>query len=106
MPASPRPSVRSGSPEKTSLSFPPTPSTIHVLPRIHGERACKRSRGCMKRHSEPEDTAPSLREKIIGLGERSIRKSYYPQLRQQLEEAEASRRHLEERSAALLNMLE
>jgi len=60
----------------------------------------------MKRHSEPEDMAPSLREKIIGLGERSIRKSYYPQLRQQLEEAEASRRHLEERSAALLNMLE
>jgi len=60
----------------------------------------------MKRHSEPEDTAPSLREKIIGLGERSIRKSYYPQLRQQLEEAEASRRYLEERSAALLNMLE
>lgn len=33
---------------------------------------------------------PSLRDKIIGLGERSLRKSYYPQLVRQLEETEKS----------------
>ena len=60
----------------------------------------------MKTPSDPEDTGPSLRDKIIGLGERSIRKSYYPQLRQQLEDAEKSRSQVEEKSAALLNMLE
>jgi len=49
---------------------------------------------------------PSLRDKIIGLGDRSTRKSYYPQLRQQLEHAEEDRSRLEDRSAALLNMLE
>jgi len=48
--------------------------------------------------SEPDDLS-SLRDKIIGLGERSVRKSYYPQLQQHL-------RYLEEKSAALLNMLE
>jgi PAS domain S-box-containing protein len=60
----------------------------------------------MKTPSEPVVTGPSLRDKIIGLGERSIRKSYYPQLRRQLEEAEKSRSLVEEKSAALLNMLE
>jgi PAS domain S-box-containing protein len=60
----------------------------------------------MKPPSKPDDTGSSLRDKIIGLGERSIRKSYYPQLRQQLEEAEKSRGQVEEKSAALLNMLE
>ena len=55
----------------------------------------------MKRRSESGDIGPSLRDKIIGLGERSIRKSYYPQLRQQLEETEKSRNDLEEKSAAL-----
>jgi len=47
-----------------------------------------------------------LRSKIIGLGERSLRKSYYPQLRQQLAETEESRIYLEEKSAALMNVLE
>ena len=56
--------------------------------------------------SEPEDDAPSLRGKIIGLGERSLRKSYYPQLKRQLDETEESRRQLEEKSAALLSMLD
>jgi PAS domain S-box-containing protein len=60
----------------------------------------------MKKRSESKDAPPSLRDRIIGLGERSIRKSYYPQLQQQLEEAEKSRIYLEEKSAALLNMLE
>jgi PAS domain S-box-containing protein len=60
----------------------------------------------MKRHSENTDIQPSLRDKIIGLGERSIRKSYYPQLQQKLEEVEKSRSRLQEKSVALLNMLE
>ncbi len=40
----------------------------------------------MKKPSDSSD-APrdELREKIIGLGERSLRKSYYPQLREQIE---------------------
>jgi PAS domain S-box-containing protein len=53
-----------------------------------------------------ESANSSLRDKIIGLGERSVRKSYYPELRQQLAEAEKSRSQLAEKSAALLNMLE
>ncbi|HEY8907604.1 MAG TPA: PAS domain S-box protein, partial [Rhodoferax sp.] len=60
----------------------------------------------MKPPSKSDDTGPSLRDKIVGLGERSIRKSYYPQLRQQLEEAEKNRRQVEEKSTALLHMLE
>jgi PAS domain S-box-containing protein len=60
----------------------------------------------MKKPSEPGDPRSSLRDRIIGLGERSIRKSYYPQLQQQLANTERSRCHLEEKSAALLNMLE
>ncbi len=60
----------------------------------------------MKKPSDPEIFKSSLRDKIIGLGERSIRKSYYPQLQRQLNEAEESRRQLEEKSTALQNMLE
>jgi PAS domain S-box-containing protein len=44
----------------------------------------------MKHSSDPNDRDPSLRDKIIGLGERSIRKSYYPQLVRQLDETEKS----------------
>jgi PAS domain-containing protein len=60
----------------------------------------------MSRHSENPEPPASLRNKIIGLGEQSFRKSYYPQLQQRLEEIEKSRLYSEERSAALLNMLE
>jgi PAS domain S-box-containing protein len=60
----------------------------------------------MKERSEALDVGPSLRDKIIGLGERSLRKSYYPQLLQRLAEAEESRGRLEGKSIALLNMLE
>lgn len=56
--------------------------------------------------SDSRDDRSSLRDKIIGLGEQSIRKSYYPQLQQKLEEVEKNRIYLEEKSAALLNMLE
>jgi PAS domain S-box-containing protein len=48
----------------------------------------------MKKPSHSKDAKPSLREKIIGLGERSIRKSYYPQLQQQLQKAEQARKEL------------
>jgi PAS domain S-box-containing protein len=39
----------------------------------------------MSRHSDEEPDPESQREKIIGLGELSIRKSYYPELQQQQE---------------------
>ncbi len=48
----------------------------------------------MKKHSDHDPDA-SLRDKIIGLGERSIRKSYYPQLKKQLSEMEAVQRKLD-----------
>ncbi len=60
----------------------------------------------MERHSEPDNGRSILRDRIIGLGERSLRKSYYPLLQQQLTELEQNRVYLEEKSAALLNMLE
>ncbi|HEX8988106.1 MAG TPA: PAS domain S-box protein [Rhodocyclaceae bacterium] len=44
----------------------------------------------MNKRFEDEDAAASLRDKIIGLGERSLRKSYYPQLVRQLEETAKS----------------
>ncbi len=47
----------------------------------------------MKKPSEPAENWDSLRNKIIGLGERSLRKSYYPELQRQLEAAQ----HSEER---------
>jgi|GEM_PF-1807667 len=40
----------------------------------------------MKRPSEAESTSEELRDRIIGLGERSIRKSYFPELQQKLRE--------------------
>ena len=40
----------------------------------------------MKTPSENIDDQYSLRDKIIGFGERSIRKSYYPQIQQQMED--------------------
>ena len=54
---------------------------------------------------EPDDD-PSLRGKIIGLGERSIRKSYYPQLQRQLEEIEKSRSQLEDSQARYRSLVE
>lgn len=53
----------------------------------------------MKKRSEAGDVAPSLRDKIIGLGDRSIRKSYYPQLLRQLQETERNRSSLAESEA-------
>ncbi|MDP2036982.1 MAG: PAS domain S-box protein [Ignavibacteria bacterium] len=53
----------------------------------------------MNERSDSKGNDYSIQEKLIGIGEHSFRKTYYPQLQQQLE-------YLEEKSAALLNMLE
>jgi PAS domain S-box-containing protein len=42
----------------------------------------------MKKHSEDPDDWQSKRDKIIGLGESSIRKSYYPELQKKIAELE------------------
>ncbi len=47
----------------------------------------------MKKPSELEDSREHLRQSIIGLGERSIRKSYYPELQRRI--AELERRNAE-----------
>jgi PAS domain S-box-containing protein len=44
----------------------------------------------MSRSSDETRDLDTLREKIIGLGERSFRKSYYPQLRQQIRDLQTS----------------
>jgi two-component system, sensor histidine kinase PdtaS len=46
--------------------------------------------------SDHEDNWDSIREKIIGLGEQSIRKSYYPELQQRVSELERFRALLDE----------
>ncbi len=48
----------------------------------------------MKKPSEEEVTRAKLRESIIGLGERSIRKSYYPELQQRISELEQANAEL------------
>ena len=40
----------------------------------------------MKKHSDEDPDWNSQRMKIIGLGESSMRKSYYPELQQRLDE--------------------
>lgn len=42
----------------------------------------------MNMPSDPSQTRKTMYDKIIGLGEKSIRKSYYPQLRKKLQELE------------------
>ncbi len=46
--------------------------------------------------TDPDNNWDSIREKIIGLGEQSIRKSYYPELQQRLSELERFRALLDE----------
>ncbi len=52
----------------------------------------------MKKPSE-NNVRNQLRNKIIGLGERSIRKSYYPELQQRIEELEQKNNELQEEIA-------
>lgn len=47
-------------------------------------------------HSEDEIRAEALRQKIIGLGETSHRKSYYPQLQEQIDELHATLKALQD----------
>lgn len=58
----------------------------------------------MKRHSDSKENWDALREKIIGLGDRSIRKSYYPELQQRLAELERFRALLDKSNDAILLM--
>jgi len=51
--------------------------------------------------SNSHDNWDSIREKIIGLGEQSIRKSYYPELQDRLSELERFRALLDETSEAI-----
>lgn len=50
----------------------------------------------MKESSDPSDNWSAQREKIIGLGERSLRKTYYPELQQKLDELERFRTLLDQ----------
>lgn len=54
----------------------------------------------MKRHYNPPDNG-ELREKLIGLGEQSIRKTYYPELQQRLAELERFRALLDQSNDAI-----
>jgi two-component system, sensor histidine kinase PdtaS len=51
--------------------------------------------------SDSDDNWDSIREKIIGLGEQSIRKSYYPELQERLSELERFRALLDESNDAI-----
>jgi PAS domain S-box-containing protein len=52
----------------------------------------------MKAHSDAASEREDLRAKIIGLGEKSVRKSYYPELEQRLTELERFKTLLDESS--------
>lgn len=55
----------------------------------------------MKKPYDTEEGSDSLREKLIGLGEHSIRKSYYPELQRRLAELERFRALLDESNDAV-----
>lgn len=54
----------------------------------------------MKRHYNPPDNG-ELREKLIGLGEQSMRKTYYPELQQRLGELERFKALLDQSNDAI-----
>ena len=51
--------------------------------------------------SDPTDEWDALRQKIIGLGEQSIQKSYYPELQQQLNNLERFKTLLDQTNDAI-----
>ncbi len=55
----------------------------------------------MSRRSDEKDKWRSEREKVIGLGERSLRKTYYPELQQRLQELEQAEKALKEANEEL-----
>jgi PAS domain S-box-containing protein len=62
----------------------------------------KRSEPSMRKRSEPAESPEELREKIIGFGERSGRKSFYPELRERLSALERFRALLDQTHEAIL----
>lgn len=60
----------------------------------------------MKKHFKTERIESSLRDKIIGLGEKSIRKSYYPQLQKELQNMETVRNKLADSQASYQALVE
>ncbi len=58
----------------------------------------------MRKRSEEHIDSTALREKIIGLGERSIRKSYYPKLKEHIGELERFRALLDQTTDAIFLM--
>ncbi len=56
----------------------------------------------MAKPSDDEERRKSLQDRLIGLGESSFRKSYYPQLQSRLEELERFRRLLDSTLDAIL----
>jgi PAS domain S-box-containing protein len=57
-----------------------------------------------RKRSDPQDETEELREKIIGLGERSFRKSYYPELRKRLADLERFKTLLDQSNDAIFLM--
>lgn len=60
----------------------------------------------MKKHSDLVFERNQRREQIIGLGEKALQKSYYPQLLKQINELKGFQIYQEQRTSALLNILE
>jgi PAS domain S-box-containing protein len=60
----------------------------------------------MGKPSKEEPDRVEIRKKIMGLGERAGRKSYYPQLQARIQELEENRMHLEDKTKALWSMLD
>ncbi len=56
----------------------------------------------MKKRSEREENWDLLRDKIIGLGESSTRKSFYPQLRKRMSELETFRKLLDKVNESII----
>ena len=60
----------------------------------------------MSERSDPSPEGNALRNQIIGLGARSLRKSYYPQLQRQVEELRAARQRAEEEEQKFRTLFE
>lgn len=60
----------------------------------------------MSEPSDPSQEKNALRDLIIGLGSRSVRKSYYPQLQQQIDALEKARQSAEENERKFRTLFE
>ncbi|MBF0286625.1 MAG: PAS domain S-box protein [SAR324 cluster bacterium] len=59
----------------------------------------------MKKHSDWKENHDDLRKKILGIGEQSVRKSYYPELQKKLTEIEAQNTELRQTKNFLDNII-